>query len=305
MTGDMKWESLIPSLLSLYTSLNDDDEDIRTIAANTVSCILKTALAPPAASERFVFWLSERCNSLPLFIWHILYRITGSPSIARYQNLQQTSLVPAREQFTLALVDDAALFAEEEDNLYIDEVRDISLWSKLVQVIPPKAFIQKEVIQDGANKKLRKYPNLSIMLEFAIWVVDAIGVLTAARSPDGPLGWTSKPGTYEIVIRVLRCANVLLDYYSENSADLHSALPQEQEELHKKVQNVIDGLRMFCRQAAELDIHPQLIQELNQQKLLDHLSMSDSNKISLNWKNASPIGRSDIPKDQQPPFRQQ
>jgi hypothetical protein len=143
------------------------------------------------------------------------------------------------------------------------------------------------------------------MLEFAVWVVDAIGVLMAAKSPDGPLGWTSKSGTYEIVIRVLRCANVLLDYYSENSAALHSALPQEQEELHNKVQNVIDGLRMFRRQAAELDIHPQLIQELNQQKLLDQLSKSDSNKISLNWKNATPIGRSDIPKDQQPPLRQQ
>jgi hypothetical protein len=72
---------------------------------------------------------------------------------------------------------------------------------------------------------------------------------------------------------------------------LYSALPQEQEqkELHMKVQEVFDGLWKFGRQAAEQNIHPQLIQELNLQKFL---KLGWKDKISLIWKNVSPLSRS-------------
>lgn len=282
-------ELLIPSLLALYTTLNDDDEDIRNVAAYTASSILKTSLAAPAASKIFVPWLTKRYKSNPTFIQSILHQMTGGALAACYQHPDQVSYIRFQKQFDIALKEDDALFAQEEENLYIDEVRDIGLWGELVQAIPATAFATQNHISGG--------PKYGLIREFALWVVDAVNVLNATMTKDGPLGWTSKPHAYKIVFRVLRCANVLLDWYSMNrNSDILSTMILKQEGVHLEVEKIISGLQRFGREAANKDIHLQLIRELNRQKLL---GQPVSNKISLKWKTASRLSRFDIPEDHQ------
>jgi hypothetical protein len=290
MSPGLKWEPLIQSLLALYDVLNDDDEEVRIIAARTVSSILNTSLAPPAASEKFMSWLAKNCNTSPLFAWTILYRLTGSTTMARYQDPLQASFISARKQFDLALRDDDALFAEEEQNLFIDKVQDMKLWSKLVKSILPKAF--------AGNRLDRKTPECSIILEFARWIVDATQVLVASMSKDGPLGWTSKTHAYELVFRVLRCSNVLLEYHSENFSNLSSARPEDQEFLRLAVEDIRCALKTVGEEAANKDIHLELVQELSGQNLLRAVPSSVLNKISLVWKPQSGVDQLNLPEDQ-------
>jgi hypothetical protein len=290
MSPGLKWEPLIQSLLALYDVLNDDDEEVRIIAASTVSSILNTSLAPPAASEKFMSWLAKNCNTSPLFAWTILYRLTGSTTMACYQDPLQASFISARKQFDLALRDDDALFAEEEQNLFIDKVQDMKLWSKLVKSILPKAFAG-----NGLNCKT---PECSIILEFARWIVDATQVLVASMSKDGPLGWTSKTHAYELVFRVLRCSNVLLEYHSENFSNLSSARPEDQEFLRLAVEDIRCALRTVGEEVANKDIHLELVQELKGQNLLGPVPSSVLNKISLVWKPQSGVDQINVPEDQ-------
>ena len=276
-----KWERLIPSLFALYNVLNDDDEDVRIIAAKTCSNIFETSLTAPAASEKFVPWLAKDWNISPLFIWTVLYRLTGSTTMIQYENPLRASFISARKQFDLALRDNDTLFAEEEQNLFIDIVKDAKLWSKLVESIPPKSFT--------ADRLGHKQPGSSMILEFATWVVDATQILVASISKDGPLGWTSKSHAFEVVFRTLRCSNVLLDYHSQNSAKLSLARPEEQKELSLAVETIRFALRKFGEKALDKDIHPELVRELGPQYLPTAVSSSAHNKISLAWKGRSGV----------------
>jgi hypothetical protein len=294
----MNWEPLIPSLLALYNSLNDDDEEIRIIAASAVSSILKTSLAPPAASEKFVDWLNIRCNSSPRFIWNILYRMTGSTSTARYKNPQEDRLMPFQTEFKLALKQDDSLFAQEEQNLFIDDVREISLWGKLLQEVPCRAFLLPREWSASDYNKLRDWDEYtkasSVITEFAVWVADAITVLHSTMRKDGPLGWTSKPLAFKAAFRVLHCANVLLDYhdkYYKNPLSPAWTQLDEQGDLKLALRillgDVSTALETFRNDSRidDKDLHPILIQELYRRNMKAPVQSSVFKKISLLWKS--------------------
>jgi hypothetical protein len=296
-TGNMNWEPLIPSLLALYNSLNDDDEEIRIIAANAVSSILKISLAPPAASEKFVNWLNIRCNSSPRFIWNILYRITGSTSTARYKNPQEDRLMPFQTEFALALKEDDSLFAQEEQNLFIDDVREVSLWGKLLQEVPCRAFLLPREWSVPNNSNLLEWDEIpkasSMITEFAVWVADAINVLHSTMRKDRPLGWASKPLAFKAAFRVLHCANVILGYHDKHFKNpLSPAWTQldEQEDMRLELRillgDVFTALETFRNDSRidDKDLHPILIQELCQRKMEAPVQNSVF-KISLLWKN--------------------
>jgi hypothetical protein len=261
--------------MCLYNSLNDDEEDIRDLAAKTVSSILEISLAPPSACEEFVNWLQKVYSSSPQFSWNIICRMTRTAWATPY-NPRIARLEPAKVQFEEALEEDDALFVEEEQNLFIDEVKELGLWTGLFLEVPSEVF-----------KTPRVDDHESFMLQdFAAWVADAVSMLNKTTTRGGPLGWTSKSLGFTAAIRVLRCANAFLNYYDKYFRTSSSGNPpREQRFLHmglnSHVENIIFELQNFCRETLNNNTHPLLIQELRGQKLLDPTPGSFFKKISL------------------------
>ncbi len=184
--------------------------------------------------------------------------------------------MPAQTQLHLALKEDDSLFAQEEQNLFIDEVREINLWSTLLSEIPFQSFtVPRQKSAQGDDHTRRPI----IIVEFAAWVADAVDVLNKAMRKDGPLGWTSKPPAFKMAFRVLRCANALLEYESKLS-DWSNPLSYEDEPYLKfYVKRVVSGLKTFCLEGKANDIHPILLREAQCRSLLN----SAINKVSLIW----------------------
>ena len=188
--------------------------------------------------------------------------------------------MPAQTQLSLALAlgEDDSLFAQEEQNLFIDDVREINLWTTLLSEIPFQSFsVPRQEFAQGDDQ-----PRRPIMIfEFAAWVADAVDVLNNTMREDGPLGWTSKPPAFKMAFRVLRCANALLEYDSKLSN--WSNLLSYEDELYLKIlfKRVVSGLKSFCLEAKAKNIHPRLLQEAQSRSLLN----SAINKVSLIWPN--------------------
>jgi hypothetical protein len=259
-------------------ALNDDDAEVRAKAANVVSSVLTESLTPPAASEKFMGWLLDRFRWSPRFARHILYRMTREPPQVVMPSYQGP-FVPAQSQFDLALKEDNSLFAEEEPNLYHDEVRDMALWSELFREIDPRALVQFRQSYDD-----RENQDNFMIVEFAAWVADAVDALNKIMTEDGPLGWTSKPAGFTVVFRVLRCANVLVDYHAKHIEE-YKKDPDITLRVDGHVGKVTSALETFRGEAEEKNIHPRLIQEL---------SGDPAFNISLKWKRGSEFDRSDL-----------
>jgi len=273
------WDNLIPSLLALYTLLSDDDEEIRDLAAKTVSFVLKRSLAPPAAREEFIEWFQINYGHSSQFSWNVICRLTGSTA-AVPNNSELDALVPAQEQFEKALEVDNGRFVQEEQNLFEDKVIELTLWSKFFWELP--LTILKAPRMDN-NKSF-------MLLDFAAWVSDAVCELNKNTSQDGPLGWTWAPLGFTAALRVLRCANTLLNYHHKHFGKSLFSEQTEQEaflhgELGSHVRDIVFALQTFRDEAIDKDIHPVLIKELRGQKLLDPLPESFLGKMSLKMKH--------------------
>jgi hypothetical protein len=284
------WDSLIPSLLALYDLLSDDDEDIRDLAAKTVSSVLKRSLNPPAAREELIKWLKANYNRSSQFLWNLLCRLTGSTAAAP-QNSELNALIQPQKQFETALARNNDLFAVEEQNLFEDKAIELALWSGLFRELPLDVFKTSRM---DAHKSF-------MLLEFAGWISNALGVLNKTVIQDGPLGWTSTLLGFTAVLRVLRCANALLDCHHKHFRKLPSAKqPEEQfflqRELENYARNVVFALQIFRSEAIGKDIHPMLIEEMRGQKLLDPIPQNFMGKISLKMKriggvNSDPLSQ--------------
>ncbi len=270
-------DCLIPSLLALYTSLNDDDEEIRDLAAKTVSSILKASLAPPAACEEFADWLLMAYNSSSQFSFDVVSRMM-SGNTARPSRDQKGP--PPRPRGQLAAAENNALFVEEEQNLFVDQVRDLEVWIKLFLELPSQLF--KTPCKDDPE-------SFFFVDNFADWVFNEVSGLNQTMTYDGPLGWTSTSLGFSHNIRVIRCANALLKYHDKHfRTSLFYKKSSEQvfplDRLNSYVGKVISELQKFSREAFNKDIHPMIIQELRAQRLLCPTPGSFPEKISLHFK---------------------
>lgn len=184
---------MIPSLLALYDVLNDDDDEIRDVGAEAVSFILKKNLIPLAAQTEFLSWLSlhfSEADNASVLLEYVIRRLTDTPCDGG------NALKNTRAQLELSLQQNTALFVEEEQNLFIDEVREV------------KQVCQMSYILVTNQKSLAKSLTMS---EFVVWTLAALRALNELTRPDKPLGWTSKPATFAICARILTCAGAVLD----------------------------------------------------------------------------------------------
>ncbi|KAK8089396.1 tRNA methylation protein [Apiospora hydei] len=162
---DSKHDAHLPWLLALYDALNDDDEEIREVAA---------AATEPIPGEIDEFRTQVACRMMGHY-----------PLCSRLSDTVLGKWQPAEQQLASAMRFDDSLFVIEEQNLYIDEVREARRWREAFRGVSYK--------EDSA-----------VLAALVEWARSGLQTLTRlAERDDGVLGWASKPEVYAICARVV------------------------------------------------------------------------------------------------------
>ncbi|KAK0389439.1 hypothetical protein NLU13_3014 [Sarocladium strictum] len=175
----------IPSLLALYDALNDDDEDVRDVASHAAHPILGQLLVPLEAATRLTEWLAVSFPNDTTFRTAVLSRIAGDE---RTKSVTSSERAPASVQLANALRFDDALFAVEEQNLFIDEVRESERWVAVYDRFTwshESAHHDHEALVQWLDEGLTEMQRL------------------IRKESDGPLGWASRPDVFAISSRIL------------------------------------------------------------------------------------------------------
>ncbi|KAK5111618.1 hypothetical protein LTR85_011796 [Meristemomyces frigidus] len=180
--------------LAVYGLLNNDDEDIRDVASQTACRILATErqwseyehLAPAIANQRLLAFLIRRWRGESTLFDEAALRAFG---------ISASECSSVAERLQCDAETDTALFAEEKQNLYIDEAREVKAWSQVLLHLPAQAF-----------------PSL-LLERLGSWVSDGLNALAdrISTAPDVALGWTTKPELFVLGLQVVYGAEVLLD----------------------------------------------------------------------------------------------
>ncbi len=199
---------LLGVYLALYNALIDDDEEVRDQASVVVSSLLSASsaskgseetksvsLSPLAANPRLLQFLVLEYNT-SICLWsEAVKRLTGASPyviVPRWE-VADLQLRPVGILLQEAMRTDNALFAEEKQNLFVDEVKEAEMWTGVLADLQP----QSEPISKQT---------------FRTWTLDGISALTAMikDNVDGPLGWTSKPEVFTIGIRIILAARLII-----------------------------------------------------------------------------------------------
>ncbi|KAK3066480.1 hypothetical protein LTR53_017158 [Teratosphaeriaceae sp. CCFEE 6253] len=141
------------------------------------------AVVPPVASQKLLAFMIRRSASEAAFVDEAIRRAFG--------DLDKPYAIRLRSN---AAADDAALFAQEKQNLYVDDAREVKAWSQALLRLPP----------DMVPK-----PTLKLI---SGWTTDGLDQLASwSRSDDrGPLDWNSEPELFTLGLQVIYGAQYLL-----------------------------------------------------------------------------------------------
>ncbi|KAM6526770.1 hypothetical protein FSOLCH5_002855 [Fusarium solani] len=184
---DWAREEHLPALLALYDSLNDDDDDVREVGSAAVKSILGQALVPIEAANRLLSWLSQRFGHDSTFRQVVVRRIMGD---ARFPT-PESHTASVSDQLQNAMKFDDSLFVIEEQNLFVDEVRETQRWVSVYESLSWEA----------------KDPALEALTEWSGAGIDEMRRLVGEE--DGPLGYGSKPEVFAILSRVVYASAAL------------------------------------------------------------------------------------------------
>lgn len=178
---------------ALYDLLNDDDEDIRFITSQAVSCvIIKHAdiyhhLLPPVASSRLLGYMLQR--------WRLNSEFAGE-AFQRSFGISQTSAPDFSRILSLCAQNAAALFAEEKQNLYLDEGREVKAWSRVLLKMSP----------DSVQSSLKEI--------LAIWVEEALFSCTCDEKSNIKciIGCSMEPDIFTFGLQIIFGAELLFHW---------------------------------------------------------------------------------------------
>ncbi|KAL6356365.1 hypothetical protein LRP88_09961 [Fusarium phalaenopsidis] len=185
---DWAREEHLPALLALYDSLNDDDDDVREVGSAAVKSILGQALVPIEAANRLLSWLSQRFGHDSTFRQVVVRRIMGD---VRFPT-PESHTASVSDQLQNAMKFDDSLFVIEEQNLFVDEVRETQRWVSVYESLSWEA----------------KDPALEALTEWSGAGIDEMRRLVGEE--DGPLGYGSKPEVFAILSRVVYASAALV-----------------------------------------------------------------------------------------------
>ena len=134
----------------LYDVLVDDDEEIREQGSRTVSSLLSAhtdtglPLSPAAAKSRLLDFLEQRYQGSTVFSVEAVRKLTGLPSIYSAKSHEYCSdkddecrsislqLRPVAELLLEARAMQIAVFVEEKQNLYVDQISEADGWANIL-----------------------------------------------------------------------------------------------------------------------------------------------------------------------------
>ncbi|KKZ68139.1 hypothetical protein EMCG_06196 [[Emmonsia] crescens] len=196
---------ILETYLVLYGMLNDDDEDIRYIAAQAASILFSlesdstnqaTALLPLAASSKLTDILADNFANSTTLCAEAMGRFLGlSINLSGTKSNHTTTITSVSRLLAEFQTESTVLFQEEKQNLFVEAVREVETWAKVLS----RLIVERE--------------NTSFALRFYSWVADGICTLieaTRGAGGDGVLGWTSDPDVFTLGVRVIRGAKILL-----------------------------------------------------------------------------------------------
>lgn len=193
---------LLDVYLVLYDMLNDDDDEIRDVAASAASWVLSrssvspdadVALAPLNASALLADFIIDNYSDSALLGQRVLRYLTGQEP--RISGSEHSHLVAVSDQIAEHRQESTVLFVEEKQNLYIDDVREVEVWSRALLRLTPSAYTKLSLDETSA------------------WAFDGLrylcSLVDSEKEPDGLLGWVSKPEIFTLGLRVIVISSAL------------------------------------------------------------------------------------------------
>lgn len=221
----------LPFLLALYSTLTDDDDEVRDVGAAAAAFIITTTtttsslsgeaqrrrhpqpLVAVDAADALLAWARQHLGRTNEFRAYASCRLVGDALVAVDIGVQDLSAwARPGEQFARALAVDESLFAVEEQNLFIDEVRETGRWAGVVrgvewdsdEVEGPDGSVRRALVMDSSLAALKG------------WAEEALEVLLGQVAvDDGPLGWASRADAFALCHRVLVCGKVVAELLGE------------------------------------------------------------------------------------------
>ncbi|KAK4196532.1 putative death-receptor fusion protein-domain-containing protein [Triangularia verruculosa] len=217
-------ESYLPAFAALYTALTDDDDEVREVAALAASRLTgEPATANIAAKHLIVSQLPhELTNNTPELFALAITRLTDG---------LETN--PAESQLGKALDFDDSLFAAEEQNLFVDEIRETKNWRWAA------------VAAVGRNDALIK---TAAFTAWKLWTKMGLGALISImeeKGTDEPLGWTSDQHVFAAVARIVLSAGGVMAVMRGEEGDKSDEVEEEIKQLLGRVRDMSQQGKML------------------------------------------------------------
>jgi hypothetical protein len=179
----------------LYDLLNDDDDEIRDLAATTTGSFLRLQgnqtfkdTVPISTTHRLAAYLVTAFSNSQYLAKEAVRRLTSTPSPSPCFSISFADTFAQERQ------EDTSLFAQEKQNLYKDDTLDTILWSRILFSLSHSAV--PETLRTGLTN----------------WVLDGITTLTqtAEKEGDGALGWSTKAEVFTLGMRIFCASEVVM-----------------------------------------------------------------------------------------------
>lgn len=221
---------------ALYDSLIDDDDEVREVAASAAAAVAGRHMVAPEAADNLVALMGQKFGDghegQEEFARYVVYRLVGQQRLLLSHFAKGETPLPltsAEELLQKAMDFDDSLFAAEEQNLFIDEVRETLRWRE-------HAF---SVLVGGQKSSESLVEWTRDGLEYILRLV------SSGEKGEGPLGWTSDQHVFAICARVVLCAGGIVRYLcKDETAGDHVRLVQQVGELLEKFKVVGEMARV-------------------------------------------------------------
>ncbi|XPS80567.1 hypothetical protein M3J07_012543 [Ascochyta lentis] len=218
--------------LVVYDILQDDDDEIRDLGAQSVSTMLTTLSKTPTPPTVPLLATQQLLSHLPpLFptstglATHALRRLSDSPARASLFKTPFATIL-AEEQKP-----NTALFAQEKQNLFKDDVLDALAWTNVLLTPTLLASLPGSVLEEAAkwtgnaievlNENYTSSPSASTCTTTAVAAKEKQGEKGEKQGEkgekqgekgetNGPLPWSSNPPLFTWHIRIICLTDVLL-----------------------------------------------------------------------------------------------